>query len=168
VETDACNFQHPPGAEARSFIASDSHPSALRTPGDQPVLPRRRAHPRSRSAQVPRGRNCHPACPLNCGDVHDPPAGPQSAAELARNHDTAAPADHAKMISAGRVEIDPAGRARPAHVPKDSLLTVSATPRCNPPIRADRRIFAFVGRMDCSGVFAQITLICTIADLLLQ
>jgi hypothetical protein len=24
VETDACNFQHPPGAEARSFIASVS------------------------------------------------------------------------------------------------------------------------------------------------
>jgi hypothetical protein len=26
VETDACNFQHPPGAEARSFIASGSRP----------------------------------------------------------------------------------------------------------------------------------------------
>jgi hypothetical protein len=24
LETDACNFQHPPGAEARSFIASDA------------------------------------------------------------------------------------------------------------------------------------------------
>ena len=24
METDACNFQHPPGAEARSFIASVS------------------------------------------------------------------------------------------------------------------------------------------------
>jgi len=31
---------------------------------------------------------------------------------------------------------------------------------------AYRRIFAFAGRMDCSVVSAQITLICTIADLL--
>jgi hypothetical protein len=34
VETDACNFQHPPGAEARSFIASDDHGSGLPTYAD--------------------------------------------------------------------------------------------------------------------------------------
>jgi hypothetical protein len=32
-----------------------------------------------------------PRMPLNCGDPRDPPLWPQSAAELARNHDTAAP-----------------------------------------------------------------------------
>ena len=56
---------------------TDSHPSACRAPGDQPLLPRRHAHPRGCSAQVPRERNCHSTCPLSCGDTCDPPARPQ-------------------------------------------------------------------------------------------
>ena len=38
-------------------------------------------------------------CPLNCSDGRDLSAGRQSATEPARNHDTAAPEDHADVIS---------------------------------------------------------------------
>jgi hypothetical protein len=45
-----------------------------------------------------------PACPLNCADTCDPPAGPQSLADPARDHDTAAPRDHADATIARRLE----------------------------------------------------------------
>ena len=54
------------------------------------------------------------------------------AAELARNHGTAAPEDHANVISLGRVQVDP-GHARPADAPEDPSLTVSAMPASDRP-----------------------------------
>jgi hypothetical protein len=39
AETDACNFQHPPGAEARSFIASDRSSRPIGMAADLQILP---------------------------------------------------------------------------------------------------------------------------------
>ena len=57
-------------------------------------------------------------------------------AELARNRATAAPEDHANLISLGRVEVDP-GHARPADAPENLSLTVSAMPTSDRPAQID-------------------------------
>ena len=69
---------------------------------------------------------------LNCGDALEPHAEPQAAAELARNHGTAAPEDHANVTSLGRVVVDP-GYTRPADAPEDPSLTESAMPASDGP-----------------------------------
>jgi hypothetical protein len=77
-----------------------------------------------------------------------------TAAEPARNHDTAAFEDHANLINWGRVEVVPAGRTRPGDAPKDSslspfILTLGAwrgladQGGCDPPSpQADRLMLA--------------------------